>query len=76
MKRAAIATALYVLSASWFLGCDAPTEGAPTGTTRPTAPEKKDTDVRIRTPKGSVDVEHDREGSNKRVEVDVRRKER
>jgi hypothetical protein len=76
MKRATIAAVLYVLSASWFLGCDGPTEGTPTGTTRPTAPEKKGTDVHIRTPKVSMDVEHKGDGANKKVEVDVRRKER
>ena len=40
-KRAVIAAALFVASASWFLGCDHPPgTGEPTGTTRP-LPEKR-----------------------------------
>jgi len=49
------------------MGCNPP--ASPT-TSR--EPEKKNTDVHIRTPGSSIDVEHNRDG--KSVDVDVHRK--
>jgi hypothetical protein len=74
MKRAAIAVILFVRSACWFVGCDAPhATGPETGTTRPAPAEKKrDIDVHIRAPGTSVDVE--RHGTGK-ARVDVRTKD-
>ena len=75
MKRAIAAAILFILSACWVVGCaPGPGTGRPTGTTRPTAPEKKETDVHVRTPKVSVDVEH--KGDGKGVNVEVKRKDR
>jgi hypothetical protein len=40
-----------------------------------TEPDRKDSDVHIRTPDANVDIEHrDRGPGDKRVDVDVRRK--
>jgi len=75
MKRAAIAAILFVGSACWFAGCDAPHATGPTetGTTRPAPSEKKrDVDVHVRTPGANVDVE--RHGTG-RTKVEVRTKD-
>lgn len=77
MKRIVIAAALFVLSASWFVGCErgsSPGANPPPNTGQPAPPpEKKDTDVHVRTPGVNVDVEHRGEGNNKKVDVNVQR---